>query len=67
MHQQHLPIVVIAQGQRIFFLWSLMSPEDHLFGGRKKGKVGRGGNQYRMEGGSGGVQSKHQILNHYIK
>ena len=41
---------------------SLMSPEDHLFGGRKRGKVGGGGNQYRMV-----FSQRHQILNHYIK
>ena len=44
------------------YLRSLMSPEDHLFGGRKKGKVGGGGNQYRMV-----FSQRHQILNHYIK
>ncbi len=44
------------------YLQSLMSPEDHLFGGRKKGKVGGGGNQYRMV-----FSQRHQILNHYIK
>jgi hypothetical protein len=43
------------------YLQSLMSPEDRLFGGRKKGKVG-GGNQYRMV-----FSQRHQILNHYIK
>ena len=48
-----------------------MSPEDHLFGGRKKGKVGGGEPVQNLGGvgggwGGGGVQSKHQILNHYI-
>ena len=40
------------------YLQSLMSPEDHLFGGRKR-KVG--GSRFRMV-----FSQRHQILNHYI-
>ena len=51
-----------SSGTGNMYLRSLMSPEDHLFGGRKRGKVGGGGNQYRMV-----FSQRHQILNHYIK
>ena len=49
-----------GSGSGNMYLQSLMSPEDHLFGGRK-GRMG-GGNQFRMV-----FSQRHQILNHYIK
>ena len=50
----------VSSGPGNMYLQSLMSPEDRLFGGRRR-RVG-GNNQYRMV-----FSQRHQILNHYIK